>query len=61
VEAKYFGVDTSVQMWIGIEIWLSKVPYGKSFWIGWGRRNIGYGLKLEEQSEADKGLTIHFP
>lgn len=62
-EAKYFGVETSVQVyWIGLKIRLSRMQNRESFWIGWGRRKtIGFVLKLEEQSEDDQGITSYLP
>jgi hypothetical protein len=61
-EAKYFTPETSVQVWIGLKVRLSLVEHGESFWIGWGRRKtIGFGLKLEEQSEDEEGITAFLP
>ena len=34
----------------------------ESFWIGWGRRKtIGFGLKLEDQSKDEEGITAFLP
>ena len=61
-ETKYFSLETSVQVWIGLKARLSLVQNGESFWIGWGRRKtIGFGLKLEEQSEDEEGVTAFLP
>ena len=41
---------------------LSQVQNGETFWVGWGRRkSIGYGLRLEEQSEDAQGAAIYLP
>jgi hypothetical protein len=61
-EAKYFGIQTSIQVWVGLKIRLSSVANGETFWFGWGRRRtIGFGLKLEEQTEDAEGFTCYLP
>jgi hypothetical protein len=51
---KYFNVHTSVQCWVGVKVDLSQ----NTFWAGWGRRAlIGYGLRLEEQTEDNNGVA----
>ncbi len=61
-DAKYFGVETSVQIWVGLKIRLSRVANGETFWFGWGRRKIkGFGLKLEEETEDDQGFSCYLP
>jgi hypothetical protein len=61
-EAKHFHVNTSIQVWLGLKVRLSEVQHGETFWIGWGRRrSIGYGLKLEEQSEDEHGAATFLP
>lgn len=61
-EAKHFHENTSIQVWVGLKVRLSQVQRGETFWIGWGRRRgIGYGLKLEEQSEDESGVATFLP
>ena len=60
-EAKHFHINTSIQLWLGLKVRLSQVENGETFWIGWGRRkSIGYGLRLEEQSEDAQGTQLTF-
>ena len=61
-EAKYFRLDTSLQIWIVLKVHLSFVQNRKSFWIGWGKRKtIGFRLNLEEQSEDVEGIAAFLP
>lgn len=61
-EAKHFHINTSIEVWLGLKVCLSPVQGGETFWIGWGRRkNMGYGLKLEEQSEDEHGMASYLP
>ena len=61
-ETKHFHGNTSIRVWLGLKVHLSKVQHGETFWIGWGRRrSIGYGLKLEEQSEDEDGVATFLP
>ena len=61
-EAKHFHVNTSIQVWLGLKVRLGQVQHRETFWIGWGkRRSIGYGLKLEEQSEDEHGVATFLP
>ena len=59
-ETKHFHDNTSIFVWLGIKVrWRDS---GDDFWMGWGRRQaIGYGLKLEEQTEDVNGVATHFP
>ena len=34
---RYFGVNTSIRVWIGVKVWLK----GRKFWVGWGERAAG--------------------
>lgn len=59
-ETKHFHVNTSIFVWLGIKVRLRNS--GDDFWMGWGRRRaIGYGLKLEEQTEDANGVATYFP
>jgi len=61
-DEKHFHVNTSIAIWLGLKILLSQTQGGETFWIGWGRRKvIGYGLKLEEQSEDENGIATFLP
>ena len=55
---KYFNENTSVQVWLGIELDL----VNNIFWAGWGRRNLnGVGLRLMQQTEDNAGVTTFLP
>lgn len=59
-ETKYFHINTSICVWLGIKVRLKNS--GDDFWMGWGRRRaIGYGLRLEQQTEDADGVTTYFP
>lgn len=35
---------------------------GTTFWAGWGcRKPVGYGLRLEEQTQDVNGASIYYP
>ena len=58
VDQKYFHANTSVQAWIRVKLDLQH----NIFWVGWGRRtNIGYGLRLEQQTEDEAGNATFVP
>ena len=57
-DQKYFNANTSVQAWIGIKI----DQTSNTFWAGWGRRAlVGYGLRLEQQTEDEAGNSSFQP
>jgi hypothetical protein len=59
-ETKHFHDNTSIFVWLGINVRLRSS--GDDFWMGWGRRRaIGYGLKLEEQTEDANGVATYLP
>lgn len=61
-DQKHFSSITSISVWCGIKVKLSSRRGDETFWCGWGRRKaIGYGLKLEEQTEDDAGMATFLP
>src|SRR5271154_5896410 len=55
---KYFNPNTSVAVWVGVKVDIAN----NAFWAGWGRRaNNGFGLRLEEQTEDNNGVTAFLP
>ena len=57
-DLKYFNVNTSVQVWLGVKVDLAQ----NMFWAGWGRRaQVGNGLRLAEQVEDGQGNAAFLP
>ena len=61
-EQKHFNVNTNITVWIGLKVKLNANQSSGDFWLGWGRRRaIGWGLRLEEQTEDANGVTTFLP
>ena len=61
-DQKHFSPVTSISVWCGINVKVCSRRGQETFWCGWGRRKaIGYGLKLEEQTEDDAGMAAFLP
>jgi hypothetical protein len=63
VEEKQFHINTSIMVWVGLKVKLNATQNSGSFSLGWGRRTraIGWGLRLEEQTENLNGVTTFLP
>ena len=60
-EEKHFNV-TGIVVWIGLKVKLNANQDSGDFWLGWGRRReIGWGLKLDEQTEDANGVATFLP
>src|SRR5579859_6161115 len=65
-EQKYFSANTSVNVWVGLKVDITRPGQEKS-WVGWGcRQGAGYGLHVMQQSEGDGSgtaacLPVHLP
>jgi hypothetical protein len=65
-EQKYFSANTSVNVWVGLKVDITRPGQEKS-WVGWRcRQGAGYGLHVMQQSEGDGSgtaacLPVHLP
>jgi hypothetical protein len=49
-------------VWIGLKVKLNGNRDSGEFWLGWGRRRlVGWGLRMEEQTEDVNGITTFLP
>ena len=61
-EEKHFHINTSIMVWVGLKVRLNANQNSGDFWLGWGRRRaIGWGLRVEEQTEDANGDSIFLP